>query len=115
MQSKDHVNQSIHWTHQYALRDRVVNPKLESSNGQKPVKDIHLSELLPDELTCSRLQKRWAVLISRIIATYLKPFKCFNKQVVWHIPHEYSTEMSSKSNLVSLYTTTKMVFNHIYY
>ena len=105
IQSKDHANQSIHWTHQYAVRDRAVNPKLESTNGPKPVKGIHLSELLPGELTCATLQKRWAVLISRIITTYLKQFKCFNKQVVWHIPHKYSTEMSSKSDIVSILKT----------
>lgn len=101
MQSKDHCNQSIHWTHQYAIRDRVVDRTMESTESQKPVKDLQLSALLPDEETCARLQKRWAVLLSRVVTTYLGEFKFLNKEVLWHILHNYSTEMAEKSEIVS--------------
>ena len=74
---------------------------LESRRRQKTVADIQLMELLPDETTCARLQKRWAILVSRVVTTYLKEFKFLQKAVVWHIPHKYSYEMSQKSDIVS--------------
>ena len=101
MQSKDHLNQSIHWTHQYAIRDNVADRTLEATQRQKPVKEVQLSALLPDEATCMRLQKRWAVLVSRVLTTYLKKFQFLNKDVLWHISHKYSTQMAQKSETVS--------------
>ena len=35
IQSKDYKNQSIHWTHEYAIRDSVVDTKLDNSKPQK--------------------------------------------------------------------------------
>ena len=101
IQSKEHGNQSIHWTHQYAIKDRVIDRMLESRQRQKPVCDIQLAELLPDAKTCVRLQKRWSVLVSRVVTSYLKEFKFLQRRVVRHIPHQYSQQMSQKSDIVS--------------
>jgi hypothetical protein len=101
VQSKSHLNQSIHLTHQYGIRDRVIDRTLETSQKQKPVDKVQLSSLLPDEATCLRLQKRWAVLVSRVVTTYLKEFQSINSHVLWHIPHKYSTQMEQKSEIVS--------------
>ena len=112
MQSKDHSNQSIHWTHQYAGKDRVIDRMLETRHHQKAVCDIQLAELLPDENTCARLQKRWAVLVSRVVTSYLKEFKFLQREVVRHIPHQYSHQMSQKSDIVSIIknNSSKLVF-----
>lgn len=102
MQSKDHSNQSVHWTHQYAVKDRVIDRMLETRHRQKAVCDIQLTELLPDENTCARLQKRWAVLVSRVVTSYLTEFKFLQREVVRHIPHQYSHQMSQKSDIVCI-------------
>ena len=47
------------------------------------------------------LVKNWAVIVSRVVTKYLPPFQSFRDVVVRHIPHEYSKEMSQKSNSVS--------------
>ena len=57
IQSKEHGNQSIHWTHQYAIKDRVIDRMLESRQRQKAVCDIQLAELLPDAKTCKIAKK----------------------------------------------------------
>ena len=49
IQSKEHRNCSIHWTHQYAILDRVQDATLEKHPSQKDVDDVQLIELLPDK------------------------------------------------------------------
>ena len=100
VQTKTHRNRSIHWTHQYAVLDRVQAPELENKQSQKPVKEIQFAELLPDQHVQARLLRRWAILVSRVITKYLTAFKSLRKKVVTHIPHPYTKEMSGKSNLV---------------
>ena len=91
VQTKDHVNRSLHWTHQFAVVDRVLSPNLDDTGPQKDVKNLQLVELLPDEHVQKNLVLQWSILI--------RPYQA---HVVYHIPHTYSAEMSSKSETVSL-------------
>ena len=55
MQTKGHSNQSLHWTHQFAVEDRVKTPYfLDESQPQCNPKDLSLSMLLPDRILGSR-------------------------------------------------------------
>lgn len=103
VQSQKHKNRSLHWTHQFAVPDRVQDPTLDTNKSQKSVADIQLSEILPDRNVQSRLVRNWAVIVSRVVTKYLDPFKRFQGLVVRHIPHKYSKEMSQKSDSVSLF------------
>ena len=47
IQTKDHGNKSLHWTHQFAERARIVSSVPIMQVHQKRVKDIQLIELLP--------------------------------------------------------------------
>lgn len=100
VQTKTHTNRSIHWTHQYAVLDRVQAPELKNKQSQKPVKEIQFAEPLPDQHVQARLLRRRAILVSRVISKYLTAFKSLRKKIVRHIPHPYTKEMSGKSNLV---------------
>lgn len=102
VQSQQHKNRSIHWTHQFAVLDRVQDPNLDSQRSQKKVGDIQLAEILPDRIVQTRLVRNWAVIVSRVITKYLPPFQSFQDVVVRHIPHKYSKEMSQQSDSVSL-------------
>ena len=104
VQSQKHRNRSIYWTHQFAVLDRVQDPQLESHSSQKSVNEIQFAELLPDKDVMENLVKNWAVIVSRVITTYLPLFQSFRDAVVRHIPHEYSKEMSQKSNSVGRIT-----------
>lgn len=103
IQTKEHKNKSIHWTHQFAEVGRAQNPMLDSTKPQKPVGDIQLIELLPSKEVQARFQKTWAVLISRVICKYLASFHQYRSLVIHHIPHQFSEEMSQKSKSVSGY------------
>ena len=104
VQSQKHLNRSIHWTHQFAVLDRVQDPQLDSHSSQKPVSDIQFVELLPDKDVMENLVRNWAVIVSRVVTKYLPAFRSFRDVVVRHIPHEYSKEMSQKSNSVLVET-----------
>ena len=67
IQTKEHGNKSLHWTHQYAELARVVNPTAESKTAQRDVKDVQLIELLPSEDVLQSLKKTWSILISRAV------------------------------------------------
>ena len=102
VQSKDSTNQSIHWTHQYAVLDKVKNNLADPREPQKRISEIQLVELLPVQDVQNRLKNRWTVLVSRVICKYLKTFKNFQDVVVHHIPHPYTDVMPEKSSSVSI-------------
>ncbi|CAB3991855.1 Hypothetical predicted protein [Paramuricea clavata] len=104
IQTKDHNNLSIHWTHQYAVRDKVVNPTLETSSPQVDPDDLQLSAILPDRGVQQNMVHQWAVFVSRIVTKYIPAFQNFQKDVIWHIPHEFSNEMSVKSDMQYMVT-----------
>lgn len=100
VQTKTHFNRSIHWTHQFAVLDRVQAPGLDDIKSQKSVKDLQFRELLPDCNVQKNLMTRWAVIVSQIVTKYLKSFSFLKRRVVRHFPHPYSKEMAQRSTLV---------------
>lgn len=101
IQTKENTNRSLHSTHQFAVLAKVSDPALESTVPQKSLKDLQFIELLPDAAVQNNFVWQWAVLVSRVITKYLPPFKAFRKNVLFHIPHKYSNEMTTKSETVS--------------
>lgn len=67
VQSQNHKNRSIHWTHQFAVLDRVQDTKLDTEKSQKQVEDIQLDEILPDRNVQLHLVTNCSVIVSRII------------------------------------------------
>lgn len=101
-QSHERKNKSIHWTQQYAVRDRVSEPHLDNSKPKKPLNEIQLSDLLPVKDVQDTFKRNCAVLVSRVVSKHLKPFQHFQDVVERHIPHQYSKEMNEKSDIVSV-------------
>lgn len=87
IQTKEHKNKSIHWTHQFAEVWRAQNPMIDSTKPQKPVGELQPIELLPSKDIQARFQETWAVLISTVICKYLTSFHQYRLLVVHHIPH----------------------------
>jgi hypothetical protein len=46
MQTRSHGNRSLHWTHQFAMVEKVITPSKELIKPQKTVDDLQLIELL---------------------------------------------------------------------
>ena len=104
-QTLDKTNQSIHWTQQYAILDRVNDPSLDNTKSQKPVESLQLVDLLPDKDVQSMFKRDCAVLVSRVVCKYLSAFKHMKDVVTFHIGHIYSEEMAKKSETVSVANT----------
>lgn len=102
IQSKDHSNQSIHWTQQYAIRDRLTpEPSANLNQPQCRLADLDLQKLLPDSNVQANFKRDCIILISRILTTNMPAFQFLKDTVIHHIPHPYSAEQSKKSEIVS--------------
>ena len=67
VQDKEHGNRSIHWTHQFAIKDKVVDKQLDSKKSKLPAKQLQFAELLPTKSVMERLKSRFAVLASHVL------------------------------------------------
>ena len=103
IQTKDGTNKSLHWTHQYAMEEKIANiiKCMNLPKAQKAVRDLQLIELLPSKNVQENLTWQWSILVSRVITTYLKPFQQFAQYVIRHITHIYPKEMERKSKILS--------------
>ena len=57
VQSQNHKNRSTHWMHQFAVLERVQDPKVDTEKSQKQVEDIQLEETLSKRNVQSHLVK----------------------------------------------------------
>ncbi|KAM4567323.1 uncharacterized protein PAE49_010676 isoform 1-T3 [Odontesthes bonariensis] len=96
-QSIDKSNKSIHWIHHIAVKDRI--PTHHISNV-KPITDIqhyNLASSLPQRSTQASIRRDFIVLGTRMLSKHMAAFESLADIVVHHIPHLYSTEMSTRS------------------
>ena len=101
IQIQTHSNQSIHWTHQYTILDRVTN-NLDDSKPSALLTELQPSTILPTLEVQNAIKEDCVLLVSWIITTYLKAFQHLRRVVVHHIPHHHSDQMAQKSQIVSM-------------
>jgi hypothetical protein len=98
-------NQSYHFIHCYAVKDRIDFSHLTICPPPKCLKTpLQMStEILPSHQTDSELVDDICMLVSRVIVSYLSFFKhTFSDVVYWHFKNKYFEEMSKKSEVVSV-------------
>ena len=97
-------NQSLHYFHHMCVRDRVNLshlPIIRCDSCLNSPNNIAL-QLLPTKISDDKLVDDLAVLVSRVIVSYMPYFQFgFTDVVTWHIEHEFYKEMSEKSEVVS--------------
>lgn len=81
--------------------NRVSEPSLRTNAPRKSLSEVQPGDVLPNKYVQERLKQRFAVLVSRVVCTYLAKFAHLRDAVIHHIPHPYSKEMTSKSETVS--------------
>ena len=101
IQIQTHSNQSIHWTHQYTILDRVTN-NLDVSKPRALLTELQLSTVLPTLEVQNAIKEDCVLLVSWIITIYLKAFQHLRRVVVHHIPHHHSDKLAQKSQIVSM-------------
>jgi len=100
-QSKSHQNKSLHWTHSFAVKNRVIpGSSLNDSHPQKLVKDIQMIEILPSQEELAGMQSTMTTLVFRVLCKYFVAYEEFKSAVVHHIPHKFSAKMKQKSEQV---------------
>lgn len=101
----DKKNVSLHYFHSYAVQNRVDASNLSDSPVDMSTftpKGI-ASTIIPSLDDDRILRENIAVLISRVLVTHLNFFSfSFNDVVDWHIEHQFSSQMSQKSTVVSV-------------
>ena len=100
-QSKSHQNKSLHWTHSFAVKNRVkADSNLDDSQPQKQLKDLQMIKILPSMEEQDAMQSSMVMLVFRIICKYFAAYKEFSSAVIHHLPHKYTNEMRQKSEQV---------------
>ena len=97
----DYQTRSLHYFHSYAVRDRVNVDGLNETMSCPDIGAIDLNLLLPTPQDEREILKNMSILVARILKKHIPFFKKLGKGIEKHIPHQYSEEMSGKSNVVS--------------
>ena len=103
----DNQNQSIHYFNSFAVRDRIPSVENPVESNHQKIDSAPLSTFLPTAEDCSAIRDGYITLISRVLVENLVFLAPFKQCVPQHIVHEYSQEMSKKSEMVG--------FNNNYY
>lgn len=110
----DRKNESIHYFHVYAVENRIDASQLpDTSTKISEITDIDsaAASVLPKVRDDLILKDNITVLISRFLYKYLDFFKLsFDGIIQWHITHKHSSEMSTKSVVVSNMPTDALTF-----
>ena len=64
---------------------------------------MELSQLLPTAEVNAQIGYDFVILVSRVLTKFLKPFEIFKDVVIHHISHQYTDEMTAKSDVVSYF------------
>lgn len=105
MRSEGRQDQSLHFFHSYAIKDRIDLFKFsfQPSRIAKPIATRKLPlEMLPSLDDNATLSRNISTIVSRILVENLPFFRStFSDVVTWHINHSHYEEMSKKSEVVS--------------
>ena len=92
---------SLHYFNVYAVKDRIDLSSLSSYKHHISI-DVEQIDILPSKEIHAKLMHNIVIIVFRILVDNLSAFKLYFEDVVErHIVHEYSCEMSKKSEVVS--------------
>jgi hypothetical protein len=91
--------EDIHWVNHRATFNRVSNNWL-SSKPPPDITEIPNIQFLPGLKDHKKHRHNLIVLVSRILVKHLKEFEFLQEVCITHIPHQYTKEMSKKSDQV---------------
>ena len=99
---KDIQNEDLHMFSSNIIENRLNFSRLENSEPKGTLRNINRSSFSPcyEEITTYR--QAAIVLVGRIFVEHFPKFSVFAQLLPSHIKHEYSTEMSTKSKIISM-------------
>ena len=94
---------SKHYFNSYAVKDRVNLCNFSSFwNGPDSACKINAADILPSVDDEALLKRNLSILVSRILVDNVPSFRIFEDVIDRHIQHEFSSAMSTKSEVVSI-------------
>ena len=100
----DNQTKSLHYYHSYAIRDRIDLTGVDDTSSLPDIKDVDVTQLLPSSEDEHAIRQNFSYLVARVLCKYMLFFKNYGKGLEKHLQHEYSYEMSQKSEVVSIST-----------
>lgn len=95
-------SQSLHYVQIYSVKSRLEFSSLSLIPKVSNIDGLSVYDILPSKDDYKALKLNFSVLVARILHEYVAFFgKDFKKLIPQHIPHQYSDQMSTKSEVVS--------------
>lgn len=98
----DHKSKMLHMFSILAIRSRLPEEGLSHTGSVADLSRMAFTEFLPSVADLEKVRKSLVILVSRLLTKYIESLQPLSTSVVAHIPHQYSKEMSKKSNLAVL-------------
>lgn len=92
---------SLHWFQMYGVSHRVTGDHLADEEPKASVEHLPISTWMPSDADCTKLREEFRTLAARIVISQLPQFKWLKSVMPENIPHQYSKELTAKSELVS--------------
>lgn len=99
--AKDRQNTDNHWISQYVTFDRVDTTELNNSHPIGGLSEFEIFRYLINEEEEAKLRSDYIILVCGVLVRFI-PWLEPLKDVLGHIKHRYSKEMSQKSIIVGL-------------
>ena len=103
----DFQTRSLHYFHACAVEDRIDLSGFSGDVTIPDIQSIQLCNLLPSDSDRAAMKNNFGIHIARVLVKYVTFFqKLGQKNDLRHIKHKFWKEMSQKSKVVSLYSTS---------
>ena len=99
---KDINNEDLHMFATNLIENRIQFRNLPNEDPKADIKLLPRSKFSLDIGEWKIYLRNAKILVSRILLEFLPKFEVFQKVIPDHIPHEYSQQMSKKSNIISM-------------
>jgi hypothetical protein len=99
----NNLKQNFRWRPQFIDQRQQISHLFP----RKLIDQLQMEEFMPTAKVQEDIIADLAHIVPRVVVHHMKPYKEFKNAVVYHIPHEYTNEMSKNSEIVSQFTIIK--------
>ena len=96
-------NRDFHWVNHQMIENRVSGALLDSKQPKANLQELSNLQFLPTIEDQQRQRSNYLILTARILVEYFDVLKPLKEACIYHIPHKYTEEMSTKSKKVINY------------
>ena len=99
-------NDDFHWVNHRMIVNRVSGYQPVARKPRPSLNEVPNIKFMPTLQDQERQRFNYIILTSRFVVEYFKILEPFKDVCIWHIPHKYTKEMSTKSKKVGINDNT---------